>query len=1520
MNTLNSMLRSIPLVTMVVVALLVLATGAVSAAPRQQATDATLSALTVNDGTSDVDLNPGFTSAGTSYRTAVKYRGEQLTVTATKNDTNATIVFLDQSDAILDDADSRTAGHQVDVPVGDSMFKIKVTAQNDTFMELYEVTVERDDAHLFGWTPTRDLNGLEAAGNASPQGIWSDGTTMWVADDEDDKLYAYTLATGVRDEDMDIMLASDNGSPKGIWSDGTTMWVSDDVAGKLIAYNLKDDTNISENEFGNPDTDKDITLASDNDNPAGIWSDGTTIWVANNSGTDINSPLHDDVVFAYTLIGGMRDMGLQFVPDVRENSIGWVPVGIWGHDKIMFVTHTVGLDHRVDAYTIDLNSDRSAGLNHGKAEYDKRIELGPGGTTPVGIWSDGKGAVWITALDSTKVESYHMLPFSPGSTTLSALTINDGTSDSTLRPAFVETTLTSTYRTSVTDTVYRVTVTATPSVGNTAVAYLDADGHELVDADNGVTGFQVNVVVGTTPIQILVTPRDGIEFIHKGVVVERDSGLPGGRTPTHDLYDLDSLVSNYSAGIWSDGTTMWLTNDREPTVYAYTLATSTRDTMMEFELTTDNDDPWGIWSDGTTMWVIDTVGLKLYAYPLSGGARDVNRDIMLASDNDSPKGIWSDGTTIWVVDDVDNKLYAYTLKDDTGTTETDEKGQRDMSKEFNLASDNGKPAGIWSDGTTVWVGDTNARKLIAYAKNMGTPDPARDITLSNGFPHGVWGQGSTIWVADPILHFSSGASIDYHRVYSYRLPPSSPTDATTLSSLSLSYYDAPLVLVTANLRPTFSYTHGFYRVAVPNHARRVTVTATPSGSNTTLAYWNGANGHELVDADIDATGHQVDVAEGETAIDIRLTSGGEALTYTVVVERDSAALYGWTPTKDFNNLLQHNPALAGDEIRGVWTDDTTIYIVPLKGPKVFAYTRASGARIAEKDINIATNQDSKAGIWSDGTTMWVLNYTYGEEQNGDETSDGSGKVFAFNLMGGTRDAGKDFPLHLDTTYAARGIWSDGSTVWVSDYKAAKLFAYTLATGERMSTKDITLHPDNAAAQGIWSDGTTIWVVQFGGPKFFAYTLATGVHDPDKDFDRVPGNHHPRDVWSDGTTLFVPEYYGQKLFSYRMTENDPATGAPGVSGTAQVGQELTATTGGITDMDGKTKADNGDEGYAYTYQWISVDETTETDIAGATSKTYALEVMDEGKQVKVKVVWFKDDRDNAEGPLTSAAYPAGTGKIAPETTNTPPVITTTSPLSVAENTREVATLAATDADTADSLTWSKNGGSEADRFELTTGGALTFVSAPDHETPTDAGADNGYEVNVRVSDGTANTDLDLTINVTDQNEPPLVMNKPVVTATANSTASLEVSWTEPSNPGRPRIGSYDLQYRVGSNGGFINGPQDVTGSSAAIGNLTADTSYEVRVRATNAEGDGVWSPSGTGQTNAEDNAAPGVTVSETALTVTEEDPTGDSYTVVLDSQPTADVDGDGGRALGYGGDPDPEPPDFHHGELANGLRR
>ena len=115
------------------------------------------------------------------------------------------------------------------------------------------------------------------------------------------------------------------------------------------------------------------------------------------------------------------------------------------------------------------------------------------------------------------------------------------------------------------------------------------------------------------------------------------------------------------------------------------------------------------------------------------------------------------------------------------------------------------------------------------------------------------------------------------------------------------------------------------------------------------------------------------------------------------------------------------------------------------------------------------------------------------------------------------------------------------------------------------------------------------------------------------------------------------------------DNSVATGKPGITGDAQVDKILTATTSDIMDADGKTNADNGVTGYAYTYQWILVDGTTETDITGETESTYTPVESDEGKKVKVRVS-FTDDIDNSE-TLTSDAYPAGSAVIAPYA-NTP----------------------------------------------------------------------------------------------------------------------------------------------------------------------------------------------------------------------------------------------------------------------------
>ena len=88
-------------------------------------------------------------------------------------------------------------------------------------------------------------------------------------------------------------------------------------------------------------------------------------------------------------------------------------------------------------------------------------------------------------------------------------------------------------------------------------------------------------------------------------------------------------------------------------------------------------------------------------------------------------------------------------------------------------------------------------------------------------------------------------------------------------------------------------------------------------------------------------------------------------------------------------------------------------------------------------------------------------------------------------------------------------------------------------------------------------------------------------------------------------------------------NSPATGAPTIAGTAQVGRTLTADTSGIADADGLANA-------TFSYQWLADD----TDIAGATGSTYTLTDSEESKTVKVQVS-FTDGAGHDE-TLTSAA--------------------------------------------------------------------------------------------------------------------------------------------------------------------------------------------------------------------------------------------------------------------------------------------
>ena len=178
--------------------------------------------------------------------------------------------------------------------------------------------------------------------------------------------------------------------------------------------------------------------------------------------------------------------------------------------------------------------------------------------------------------------------------------------------------------------------------------------------------------------------------------------------------------------------------------------------------------------------------------------------------------------------------------------------------------------------------------------------------------------------------------------------------------------------------------------------------------------------------------------------------------------------------------------------------------------------------------------------------------------------------------------------------------------------------------------------------------------------------------------------------------------------------------------------------------------------------------------------------------------------------------------------------------------------ATDTDD-DPVTYTFVESPDALSFDLITVGHSAQVRTKDSVTY-DHEAQSSYTVEVKATDPqNASDSIELTITVTDVDEPPDAPAKPTVTTGPTPAESLTVTWTPPAdNSGRPDITGYDLQYRGGTIQDWPVSPQmtGLTVTSTTITGLSPDTDYEVQVRAKNHEDDSTWSPSGSGRTAAD----------------------------------------------------------------------
>ena len=175
------------------------------------------------------------------------------------------------------------------------------------------------------------------------------------------------------DKDIDALPEANDGVT-GLWGDGATIWVaqnSDGGGDGVYAYDLASGERVEHREF---------ELDAANLAPRGLWSNGATIWVSDSG---------RERLFAHDLESGER---LQ-ARDINLSDANEDPRGIWSDRTTIWVLDASD----ASLYLYDL----------GSGEQTAVYELHSDNDDPHGIWSDGVG-MWVSDGVARKLLAYRL--------------------------------------------------------------------------------------------------------------------------------------------------------------------------------------------------------------------------------------------------------------------------------------------------------------------------------------------------------------------------------------------------------------------------------------------------------------------------------------------------------------------------------------------------------------------------------------------------------------------------------------------------------------------------------------------------------------------------------------------------------------------------------------------------------------------------------------------------------------------------------------------------------------------------------------------------------------------------------------------------------------------------------------------------------------------------------------------------------------------------------------------------------
>lgn len=472
-----------------------------------------------------------------------------------------------------------------------------------------------------------------------------------------------------------------------------------------------------------------------------------------------------------------------------------------------------------------------------------------------------------------------------------------------------------------------------------------------------------------------------------------------------------------------------------------------------------------------------------------------------------------------------------------------------------------------------------------------------------------------------------------------------------------------------------------------------------------------------------------------------------------------------------------------------------------------------------------------------------------------------------------------------------GIWASGWVMWVADREDKKLYGYDMHPDRvHMPEWDVSGITENPA--GIWSNYRYIYVLDSIEKAIYAYLLPTkynvrlevsgptSVEYPENSVKEVASYSasSPQHLyWSlvssedrqhfnlsdDGKLRFKtpPDFEESKddngdnvyelvievsIGSSRANQPQKVTHYPvkvtvtDVEGEQPYFTEETTTRGvaentpaGI-DIGEPVTAVNPDEDDVHFYS-LSGTDAASFDFSTSTGQIITRASLDyETKRSYSLTVGIRDDEDES-GATTTSTNTDDTIQVNIEVTDVGegPTVNGASTFDHPEGQLKVGEFTSDDP-SGRRTTWETLSGDDGGKFSFSNG-SLSFMAAPDYESPTDSDGSNSYEVTITVRAGNETGSLDVTVYVDNVNEAPTFSGTQTTrTVAENTPAGVDIGDPVTATD----VDDHDtLYYELGGEDASVFGIDGSAGQIFTNEPLDYETtnSYNVTVVASDLEG-------------------------------------------------------------------------------------